>query len=290
MEEEVLAGGVPLLTLQMRGLMLFVEEKVEERRTARVLLLDAGQMSPSQGLCRHEPLLIFPSSALHASSVIHSDHEERHFGGVVPAMKKGLIFEGFRLRGMSLDLNVAPTGVQFAPSYKSILGFDRLAPGLDLDPDRLAPRKSSLVCAAATFTAGDLAVSETKDPAKEHWVLAADELSQPTGPAEAFATEVQLAYSVPTTVDSTKFDPIVVLVEDVRTARVSRLAFKPGSIVGLSSFCGSDGRPPRKERDMLAYYDLLQKPPRIRDRKVLHYIKGNIGPSGSACPPARAEL
>jgi hypothetical protein len=201
------------------------------------------------------------------------------------AETNGAIFEGFRLRGASLSLNVAPTGVGLGASYKDILGFDRLAPGLDLDPSQFTPGRNSLVAAAATFTAGELKTTETKDPTQEHWVLAPDALSQPSGPRETFATEVQLVYSGPNTLE-----PIVVLLEDVRTGHVSRLAFAPGSTVGLSCFCGSDGRPPLKERDMLAYYELLQEPPRIQDRMVLHYIQGDIGPGGSACPPARAEL
>jgi hypothetical protein len=52
-------------------------------------------MSPTQGLCRHEPLLIFPSLALAGASEIHAEHEEWHFGGVVPLKRTEPSSKGF---------------------------------------------------------------------------------------------------------------------------------------------------------------------------------------------------
>lgn len=267
----------PALTIDFLGLCAFVTDSADPGRAKHltVLFLDAQQILPEEGLCRHDSLLVFKGkdfSVAGQETPHYSYHSlEREDVGV------------WHLRGFHLCLKDTPADqeLMFLSSYNKILRMDQLVPShgtIDSvwsDDDHYPGVSGSLEISSGRIEG--LRWSE-------RWRLAPRTAED--GRVIRFLQGVR--WTVPN---------ITTLRPQLFAGDEEWIEFQRGSHLILTNLCPLTPRTMGPALDVLTYYELSTETVPSADRYVLHPIdaaQGNEGvpvrPGVDACPPITAYL
>ncbi len=276
--------STPDLTIYFQGLCAFVrnDNDVDKTNEVTVILVDAHRSRYE--LCEHHPLLTFRGQQVHEAGLpighySAANPSDKNAGaglrdiGIIPIAGHDVVIHGAKPRRLRFT-NPDPKVVEFGA--KTGTG--------QIDPAHLAPQPdpSLLVGSRVFLTDGTLQPSYEVE---HYWKFAEEHLMIGEGETgEKFAQE--LRYEFRATGDARR---VTICFKSFREPIIRYLTLETPGEIAITNLCPRDSQNvPRKERDFLAYYQLVTG--RIERVVIPHWVPGDSRVGQSACPPTTLHL
>ena len=285
------------LTIHFQGLCAFLRnhrEPASANEVAVVVVAGHRAVVKPPKLCLHTPVLTFdPADFVDSSAATHSTlllPGSDRFSCAEEKNRARPALGIWSLGGKDLRiLSASPRALQILPPHETAdlhaLTANGAANGSCLDP---VPPPELLVDGRIFLTSGTLASSaKVGDDEHDQWTFDHEEAEPPTGDPVVFSQELRYDFF-------SGADKIVLEAKPIGGETSERITFTRGASITISNLCAAERRVPQgvrfKERDFLAYYDLLRHKPehRLIPHRLSSELLTKVGMS--ACPPATTFL